>query len=57
MSIYTEKGFRDRRHYLQFLSEIYIVELETVILLASLYGEQEDFKTLVESITEISQGA
>jgi hypothetical protein len=53
MSIYTDKGYSDRKEYLKSLSEEYEVDLQTVITLADLLGPNEDFDGLVSEIQDI----
>lgn len=54
MSIYTDNGFKSRRDYLEHLSESLQVDLETVKVVAELYGPTEDFDGLVTTLEDIS---
>ena len=51
-NIYEENGYADRGAYLISLSEEYEIPLETVLLLADLYGEDEDFDGLLTSLDD-----
>ena len=53
MSIYTEKGFKNREDYLKTLSEDLGINMETVQTLADLFGPEEDFDGLVTSLEDI----
>jgi hypothetical protein len=56
MNIYKEQGFNDRMDYLTCLAEDYGVELDTVLALADLYGDGEDFDGLVTTLEDYSDG-
>lgn len=51
-TIYQENGYKNRRDYLQCLSEDYGVPLETVQSLADMLGEHEDFDGLVQALED-----
>jgi len=53
MSIYTDKGYESREDYLDYLSEQYDVDQQTVYALADLLGSQEDFDGLVSGLDDI----
>ena len=53
MNIYEENGYINRRDYLKCLSEDYCVPLPTVINLAELYGESEDFDGLIVALEDM----
>lgn len=53
--IYTENGYRSRRHYLECLADDYAVDLEVVLTLASLYGPNEDFDGLVTDLQDLAE--
>lgn len=53
--IYTENGYRSRRHYLECLADEYGVDLEVVLTLASLYGPSEDFDGLVTELQDLAE--
>jgi len=53
--IYTENGYRSRRHYLECLADDYGVDLEVVLTLASLYGPNEDFDGLVTDRQDLAE--
>lgn len=52
MSIYTDNGYRDRKHYLDSLAEEMGIDEETVQTLAHLYGPNEDFDGLVTALED-----
>lgn len=52
-NIYAKHGFKNRKEYLQDLSEEYGVSLEEVYALAQLLGENEDFDGLVSSLQDM----
>lgn len=54
MSIYTDNGYESRRDYLTQLAEDNGVELDTVLMLASMLGPNEDFDGLVSSIEDMA---
>jgi hypothetical protein len=51
-SIYQERGFQNRKHYLRCMSENYGVPLEVVFMLADLLGESEDFDGLINQLED-----
>lgn len=53
MSVYTEEGYKSRKHYLECIAEDYGVELDTVLQIASLYGPSEDFDGLVSTLDDM----
>lgn len=52
MTIHTENGYKDRADYLRCMSEEYGVPMNTVLALAELLGENEDFDGLVTSLAD-----
>lgn len=50
-----EKGFNNRHDYLVSLSEDYGVDLDTVLMLADVLGESEDFDGLINSLEDASE--
>jgi len=56
MSIYTNEGFANRREYLEDLADQTGVDLETVLILADLFGPNEDFDGLVTALEDHAQG-
>jgi len=46
-NIYEERGYRDRKDYLQYLAEDYGLTYEMVKEIADLLGPEEDFDGLV----------
>lgn len=52
MSIYTDNGYKNRRAYLQDLSDETGVALEVVHTLADLLGPSEDFDGLVSALED-----
>jgi hypothetical protein len=53
MSIYTEKGYKNREDYHKQLAEEHDIEYDTVQQVAYLLGENEDFDGLVTSLQDI----
>lgn len=53
-TIYQQNGYRDRRHYLECMSEDYGVPLETVLVMAECLGADEDFDGLISSLEDAS---
>lgn len=56
MSIYTDEGFSNRREYLEDLADQTGVDLETVLILADLFGPNEDFDGLVTALEDHAAG-
>lgn len=52
LNLYTVRGFKNRSHYLENLSEEMGIELEKVLALASLLGPCEDFDGLVTTLED-----
>lgn len=50
--IYVEKGYKNRRDYLQSLSNDNNVDIITVLMLADLLGKNEDFDGLVTAVQD-----
>ena len=55
MNIYQEHGYENRKDYLECLAEDNGVDVEIVLMLASLYGESEDFDGLVTALEDYSE--
>ena len=53
MSIYEDKGFRNREDYLEQLAEEYGIELETVRTVADMLGSREDFDGLMVALEDM----
>jgi hypothetical protein len=53
VSLYTEKGYRDRHEYLRNVALDHGVPLQTVLRLAALLGPDEDFDGLITAVEEI----
>ena len=53
MSIYNERGYSGRKDYLNSLAIEYGVHHDTVFLLASLLGRNEDFDGLISELETI----
>jgi hypothetical protein len=51
-TVYQEQGYRDRKHYLECLSEDTGHSLLTVKMMADLLGEDEDFDGLVSTLED-----
>jgi hypothetical protein len=52
MTVYTENGYKSRANYLRCMSEDYGVPLQTVLALADMLGENEDFDGLVIALED-----
>ena len=52
MSVYTDHGYKNRKDYLNNLSDEYEVDIETVYMMADVLGEDEDFDGLVTSLQD-----
>ena len=50
--IYQERGFKNRREYLEDLAERECADLQAVLALADLLGPTEDFDGLVSSVQD-----
>lgn len=53
MSIYTDNGYSNRKDYLRQVSENYGIEYYTLLELAELMGETEDFDGLISTIEDM----
>lgn len=51
-TIYEEKGYRDREHYLECLAEDHNVSVHIVHELANILGPMEDFDGLVNEVED-----
>ena len=56
MTTYQREGYENRRAYLLSLSEDLGVDIKTVMILADLLGENEDFDGLVTSLEDYAEG-
>ena len=56
MSIYTDKGYKNRDDYLKSLSEDIGIDLATVREVAALLGPNEDFDGLVTTLEDHADG-
>ena len=55
-TLYQNKGYEDRKDYLECLAEDYGVDKKTVFTLASMLGSNEDFDGLVNALEDIEEG-
>lgn len=53
-NVYEKNGYADRRDYLRNLSEEYGLEEALVVMIADLYGANEDFDGLVSTLQDIA---
>ena len=53
MTIYQENGYKNRREYLECLSEDFDIDFITVFNLAMILGEDEDFDGLVTTLEDM----
>lgn len=56
MTIYEENGFTSRKEYLESLAEDYDMEYDTVVMLATTLGEEEDFDGLIAVLEDHCEG-
>lgn len=56
MTIHTENGYKSRTDYLQCMSQEYGVPMNTVLALADMLGENEDFDGLVTALADYEGG-
>jgi hypothetical protein len=54
MSVYTRKGYSNRKEYLQALAEDYGLPFDTVLMTAESLGPEEDFDGLVSELEDLS---
>ena len=57
MSVYEDNGFESRQDYLEDLADTYDVDIETVLSIAGILGESEDFDGLVSTVQDMSRCA
>ena len=55
MNVYVEKGYKNRKDYLDNLAENYNVTVEAVYALAVLLGSEEDFDGLIVAIENLEE--
>jgi len=55
VSIYQENGYKDRKDYLQCMSDDYGVPLEVVESMADVLGESEMFDGLVSALEDAEE--
>ena len=56
MNVYTENGYKNRREYLDSLSEYMGIDRETVHMMAGLLGPSEDFDGLITMLEDAAEG-
>jgi hypothetical protein len=54
-NIYQERGYANRREYLESLADEYDVPVETVFALASMLGKSEDFDGLISALEDAAE--
>ena len=54
IDVYKEAGFESRKDYLNYLSDEYGVDIDSVNALARLLGPSEDFDGLISSLDDFS---
>ena len=52
MSIYTDNGYDNRKHYLECMAEEYGIPVEVVFSLAQMLGPNEDFDGLINALED-----
>ena len=50
MSIYTDKGYKSREDYLNEIANDYDVDINLVLIAATMLGDKQDFDRLVSTI-------
>ena len=50
MSIYTDKGYKSREDYLDSLASDYDVDINLVLIAATMLGDKQDFDRLVSTV-------
>ena len=55
MSIYTDRGYKSRKDYLECLAEDFGVPKEVVFATAQMLGPSEDFDGLVTSLEDYAE--
>lgn len=55
MTIYQERGYENRKEYLECLADEYGIDTNTVFTLASLLGKDEDFDALVSALEDYQE--
>jgi len=50
MSIYTDKGYKSREDYLNSIAADYDVDINLVLIAATMLGECQDFDRLVSTV-------
>jgi len=50
MSIYTDKGFKSREDYLNAIADDYDVDINLVLIAATMLGDKQDFDRLVSTV-------
>ena len=50
MSIYTDKGFKSREDYLNSIAADYDVDINLVLIAATMLGDKQDFDRLVSTV-------
>ena len=53
MDIYQDFGYDSRDHYLRVIAEKYGIKIDTVLYLAEILGDNEDFDGLLTMLEEI----
>lgn len=55
LNIYQQHGYYNRTDYLRCMSEDYCVPFDTVLVLADMLGENEDFDGLVAALEDAEE--
>ena len=50
MSIYTDKGYKSREDYLNSIAADYDVDINLVLIAATMLGDKQDFDRLVSTV-------
>jgi len=56
LNVYQDNGYKNRKEYLECMSEDYGVPLETVLVIADTFGSSEDFDGLISALEDCEEG-
>lgn len=55
MSIYTDEGYRSRKHYIKCVAEEYGVPVTVAFVIADTLGKDEDFDGLLTALEDYAE--
>ena len=50
--VYTSKGYKNRKDYLESLAEEFDIDFATVVMVANTLGRNEDFDGLISALED-----